>query len=429
MIKRLFLLFSIPILVILISGCAGTIYDQGRNSLSDNQYDRAVKLLTQETQTNPHHSEAWRDLGIAQYKLNNFADAELSLLKAYGLEKDGKTIFYLGLVYEGLENYDKAINCYKEYSTISVDADIASLIEGRISFINKKKMEQDVKLALQNEGKISTEPVPANTVAVLYFQNLGDKKDLDPLQKGLAEMLITDLSKVISLKVVERVKLQALLDEMKLGTTPSFDQVSAPRMGKLMRAGKLIKGSFLNVGEDKFRIDANFIGTQDGEYKQVSNVSGNLSDYFKLEKDLVFNIVDDMGIKLTDKEREDIRIIPTESFLAFVAFSKGLDLEDKGMYQEAANQYKEAVRIDPSFKQAGVKYNEAQQVSKSSGDIETQRSEIVNTASTASGVVDRLMISNVNLTGETVLGKDDHNPNTNAGFARGVKVQINLIIH
>jgi tetratricopeptide (TPR) repeat protein len=426
MIKHLFLLLLIPILLILVSGCAGSQYDQGRTSIADNQYERAVNLLTQEIQAHPEHSEAWRDLGIAQYKLNNYVDAEFSLLKAYSLVKDGETIFYLGLVYEATEDYDKAINYYKEYSTISVDADIASLIEGRISFINKKKMEQEVKLALQNEGKLSSEPVPANTIAVLYFQNLGDKKDLDPLQKGLSEMLITDLSKVSSIKIVERVKLQSLLDEMKLSTTSSFDQVSAPRMGKLIRAEKLIKGSFLNVGEDKFRVDANFIGTQDGVYKQVNNVSGNLSDYFKLEKDLVFNIIDDMGIKLTDKEREDIRIIPTESFLAFVAYSKGLDMEDRGMYQEAANQYKAAVSLDPSFKQANVKYNEAQKISKSSGDIEAKRSEIVKPAT--SGAMDRLIDGTANLTGEYITGRDDHNPNTTAGFGRNTRVDFIFII-
>ena len=426
MIKHLILIIISPILIILVSGCAGSIYDQGRNSLADNKYEIAVKLFQQELQVNPGNNDALRDLGIAQYKLNNFSDAESSLLKAYSAVKDGETIFYLGLVYEGLENYDKAINYYKEYTIVGVDNDLASLIEGRISFINKKKMEQEIKLAIQNEEKISKEPVPMNTVAVLYFQNLGDNKDLDPLQKGLAEMLITDLSKVSSLKVVERVKLQSLLDEIKLGTTPSFDQLSAPRMGKLIRAEKLIKGSFLNVGEGNFRVDVNSVGTQDGSIKPIKNVSGSLTDYFKLQKELVFNIIDDMGIKLSDNEREAIQVIPTESFLAFVAYSKGLDMEDRGMYQEAANQYKEANRIDPNFKQADAKYKETQKVSNSAGDIETKHSEIVNTA--PAGAMGRLVDGTANLTGEYINGKDDHNPNTTAGFGRTTRVDFIFII-
>jgi TolB-like protein len=259
-------------------------------------------------------------------------------------------------------------------------------------------------------------------VAVLYFQNLGDNKELDPLQKGLAEMLITDLSKVKELKIVERVKLQKLLDELKLGTTPSIDQTSAPRMGKLMRASKLVKGSFINLEGDKIRVDANFIETQDGTYKQVNNVSGNLGDYFKLQKELVFNMIANLGITLTDKEREDIQIIPTESFLAFVAYSKGLDSEDKGMYSEALQQYREAANLDPGFKQAGIKVNEVQHMQSSAGDFEKGVNVISTQANT--GALDRLIDGTANLTGEYMTGKDDHNPNTTAGFGRGTRVDF-----
>jgi tetratricopeptide (TPR) repeat protein len=423
-IKKLFLLFLLPFISFLFISCAGSLSDQGRSSLSEQNYEKAVILFKQAIQADEKNKDAWRGLGIAQYKLNQFTDAEVSLLKAYNLVKDGETIFYLGLVYESLEEYDKAINYYKEYSTISVDNDIAQMIEGRITFISRKKMEQEVKFAIDNEDKISKEPVPENTVAVLYFQNLGDKKELDPLQKGLAEMLITDLSKVKDLKVVERVKLQKLLDELKLGTTPSIDQTSAPRIGKLMRASKLVKGSFLNLEEDKFRVDANFIETQDGSYKPVKNVSGTLTDYFKLQKELVFNIVADLGIQLTDTEREAIQVIPTESFLSFVAYSKGLDLEDRGMYSDALQQYKEAATLDPGFKEAGNKVNEIQTSQQKTSDFESTRNSMTNVMAPAA--LDRLIDSNTNLTNEVISGQDDHNPNATQGFGRGVKVNIEV---
>jgi tetratricopeptide (TPR) repeat protein len=421
-IKKLFLLFLLPFISCLFISCASSLSDQGRSSLSEQNYEKAVILFKQAIQADEKNNDAWRGLGIAQYKLNQFTDAEGSLLKAYNLAKDGETIFYLGLVYESLEEYDKAMNYYKEYSTISTDNDISQMIEGRITFISRKKMEQEVKFAIDNEDKISKEPVPENTVAVLYFQNLGDNKELDPLQKGLAEMLITDLSKVKELKIVERVKLQKLLDELKLGTTPSIDQTSAPRMGKLIRASKLVKGSFINLEGDKIRLDANFIETQDGTYKQVNNVSGNLGDYFKLQKELVFNMIANLGITLTDKEREDIQIIPTESFLAFVAYSKGLDSEDKGMYSEALQQYREAANLDPGFKQAGIKVNEVQHMQSSAGDFEKGVNVISTQANT--GALDRLIDGTANLTGEYMTGKDDHNPNTTSGFGRGTRVDF-----
>src|SRR5688572_24780539 len=54
------------------------------------------------------------------------------------------------------------------------------------------------------------------TVAVLYFDNNSADPQYDVLQKGLADMLVTDLSQVESLQVVEREKLQQLVDELKL---------------------------------------------------------------------------------------------------------------------------------------------------------------------------------------------------------------------
>ena len=42
------------------------------------------------------------------------------------------------------------------------------------------------------------------TIAVSYFDNTSETIDYNPLSKGLADMLITDLSNVKSLKIVER---------------------------------------------------------------------------------------------------------------------------------------------------------------------------------------------------------------------------------
>jgi len=58
-------------------------------------------------------------------------------------------------------------------------------------------------------------------------------------------MLITDLSKVATLQVVERIKMQALLDEMSLGTSGLVDPNTASKVGKLLRA------HFISTGDLK----------------------------------------------------------------------------------------------------------------------------------------------------------------------------------
>jgi tetratricopeptide (TPR) repeat protein len=172
---------------------------------------------------------------------------------------------------------------------------------------------------------------------------------LNPLQKGLAQMLITDLSKVRKLRVVERLKLQRLLEEMKLGATGLVDPKTAPRVGKLLGTQKLVSGAFTDLTQENMRIDASLTETATSSISEVKEVTGKLVTIFRLEKQLAFQVIDELGIRLTKEEREAIQKIPTESLLAFIAYSKALDFEDRGMYDRARQEYQKALAIDPNF--------------------------------------------------------------------------------
>ena len=67
------------------------------------------------------------------------------------------------------------------------------------------------------------------TVAVMYFTNgaVGNNAEYAPLSKGLAEMLITELSSNTGIRVVERDRLQSLLEEQNLGASNRVEQGTA----------------------------------------------------------------------------------------------------------------------------------------------------------------------------------------------------------
>ena len=67
------------------------------------------------------------------------------------------------------------------------------------------------------------------TVAISYFDNTSGLEQYNPLSKGLADMLITDLSNVKSIQIVEREKLENLLKEIDLGDLETENQ--CPRCG------------------------------------------------------------------------------------------------------------------------------------------------------------------------------------------------------
>ncbi len=412
--------FLILLLGFIFYGCA-TYYDMGKIALDIDDYDQAALYYNKELSVKPNDNEAWRDLGIIELKKNNYNEAEKNLKMAFYLdENDGETLFYLGMLYEKLNDYDTAISFYKRYINLGFfDDEIIQKIKGRIDLITRKKMEIEIKSILQNESSKAEDTLKDNTLAVLYFQNMGNDKQLKVLQKGLAEMLITDLSQVKSLKIIERLKLQMLINEMKMDSTSLFDQRSAPRFGKLLAVKNLIKGSFLSINNEKLSIDASIINVPDGSYEQSKEVTGNISDYFKLQKDLVFNILDKLDIVPTPAEKEKIEAIPTESFIAFLKYCRGLELEDQENYYGAADEYRSAAEIDPSFSLAKAKYYKAKDMSDAV-DIDAVEKDV-----TAPDVkIGRLIESNSNLTGEIYNGRDDHNTFTTSGDKTKVIIRV-----
>ena len=61
------------------------------------------------------------------------------------------------------------------------------------------------------------------TIAILFFDYGGKKAELEPLREGLAQMLITDLADLREIRVVERARLKAVLEEHKLAASGKVD--------------------------------------------------------------------------------------------------------------------------------------------------------------------------------------------------------------
>ena len=77
----------------------------------------------------------------------------------------------------------------------------------------------------------------------------------------------------------------------------------------------------------------------------------------QLEKQLAFSLIDQLGVALSESERESIQKLPTESTLAFVAFCRGLQYADSLHIPQAQAAFSEALRLDPNFKAAEQELN------------------------------------------------------------------------
>jgi len=132
------------------------------------------------------------------------------------------------------------------------------------------------------------------TLAVLYFDYGGKDAALEPLRQGLAQMLISDLTSLEGVKVVERERLQEVLKEQQLGTSGKLDPRTAARIGKLLGARYLVLGSYFDA-LGTFRADARLVDVETGEIVKSIGAGGKADEFLALEESLARGLREAMG--------------------------------------------------------------------------------------------------------------------------------------
>lgn len=315
--------------------------------------------------------EALKQLSIKYVRAHQNEKAKHYLTKAlYHMPDDDALLFYQGLNYEFLNDTLSAINYYSRYKDTPILSPYRKLMEGRYLLLNRELVYKDIKNLVNEEKSLKIKNIPSNTLAVFPLNYQGSDNKYAPLSRGLSEMMSIDLAKVKKLTVLERIRLKAILDELKFGQSALVDKKTAPRVGKLLSASLLYSGSFNITDGSELKMDINSWDIKKNKMGNWLDKSGNLEDIFLLEKDLVFAIIDQLGINLTQEEKEQIQYIPTKNINAFLEYSKGLEAEDNGRYEAAAAYYQNAVDIDPEFKTASAKSEVTSDISSMQGNKE-----------------------------------------------------------
>lgn len=373
------------VLAVFSFSCSSYKYWEGKQLLDAQNYDSAIiKLLVAESR-HPDDFRPKRDLGRAYFHKNDLNQALKKLLEARRLKQnDALTAFYLGQTYEALSQFDNALAEYTRCSRVKQFQSVTPALQERIHRLLRQKISAEIQTAVDAENMLDLAEVPENSMAVLYYKNINQWKQLDPLEKGLAQMLITDLSKIRALRLVERLKLQQLLQEIRLTQSDLFAPESVPRFGKLLGARKIIKGGFLSTDEGEIQLITAIVDAPTGEIvKKEIQIKGGIHQFFEMEKKLVFDIARTLDIEISFSEREAIQQYPTRELLAFLAYAKGLDFEDQARFEDARKAYLEALSIDPQFQDARERAEALQQTQMTSGQLVQIITELANQTSEA----------------------------------------------
>ena len=225
----------------------------------------------------------------------------------------------------------------------------ACMSSGSGRSIARRELTEEAKRAIEQERALGAVAGSPTTVAVLPLRFSGSDSALRPLERGFAELLATDLSRSSKLTVVERARIQALLDELALQRSGRTDSSTNVRAGRLLRAGRVVEGSILQVGGSQLRVDAAVLDVPTSEVRGTARGEDGLDRIFDLEKRIALGLFDQLGVTLTVAERNAVEQRPTRSLAAFLAYSRGLTAEDDGRFDDASRFYRDAFRLDPGF--------------------------------------------------------------------------------
>jgi TolB-like protein len=215
--------------------------------------------------------------------------------------------------------------------------------------------------------------IDAKTIAISYFDNSSGDAKYNALSKGIADMLITDLSKVKGVTIVEREKLEKLLQEIKLGQSKYFDQSTAQKLGKGLGAQNILTGSFY-VLDNVIRLDARLIDVQTGGVIFAEQVSGNKNNFFALHQQLANLLAKNINVPYSPDLSGLYKAGEEVTLKEVVNFSNALELQDVGMSSDAKQILEKTIKDNPKFRFAKNKLEDIKEWLKK---IELQREQLI----------------------------------------------------
>ncbi len=179
------------------------------------------------------------------------------------------------------------------------------------------------------------------SIAVLPFTNMSGDPEQEFLADGLAEDIITALSKISEMFVIARNSTFAYK-----GKSPDIRQV-AEELG----VRSVLEGSIRRAG-NRVRITAQLIDAESGSHLWAERYDRQVVDIFDLQDEITQEIVTALEVKMTKGEQIRVRRRQTNNLDAWDAYVRALShlirftREDNAMAQELGTR---AANLDPDF--------------------------------------------------------------------------------
>jgi eukaryotic-like serine/threonine-protein kinase len=154
----------------------------------------------------------------------------------------------------------------------------------------------------------SSQPADKRSVAVLPFEDLSPDKADEYFSDGLAEEIISDLTKVRALRVISRGSSMRFKGSQDIQSVARELQVSFVLTGSVRKAGT------------NLRVTANLVDGTTDSLVWSEKFRGTVEDVFEIQETVARAVAEQLKVKLTEEESAKLTERPIPNVIAYEAY-------------------------------------------------------------------------------------------------------------
>jgi serine/threonine protein kinase/Tfp pilus assembly protein PilF len=199
--------------------------------------------------------------------------------------------------------------------------------------------------------------VPVTTIAILPFHNMTGNPELEWMENGIQEMLITDISQSSTLRPLLEDRIRQILRDLGKSGQTTFDEETLEVLSNMAAADYVLHGRFVE-SQHHLRVDVVLKERRTGVGIPIK-FDGKSGEVFALVDSVTDRITTELDLDTIFDGNRPIAEVATSSLEAFRSYQRGIGDLHGGRNQAAATGLKEAIRRDPDFAMAHARLAEA----------------------------------------------------------------------
>jgi TolB-like protein/Tfp pilus assembly protein PilF len=240
-----------------------------------------------------------------------------------------------------LERQPQQLTSYRADIPSELERIVAKCTEKTAVRRYKSADELALELAAVKQSLAARPQKPTSSIAVLPFVNMSADPENEYFCDGIAEDLITALTKIERVRVVARTT--AFSFKGKTG--------DVREIGRTLGVTSVLEGSVRKAG-NRLRVSAQLVNVADGYHVWSDRYDRQLEDVFEIQDEISLAIVNALKVKLLGGEREALAKRQTLNVEAYQLYLQGRHYWHKWTadgFGKSMEYMKRAIEVDPEY--------------------------------------------------------------------------------